>query len=167
MMTEVTDYRPSQAQPRCRPLSRQSLKLYRRKKPVQKTKSKILQLNSGATERRPRSFYVHLEGELIMKNAFIIANMAATLEKAGEQIEALARLTTEAENRGDAVCETYTTILLDELEHAQMLTLKLTELVTDALGEDEPQPAQNTDGEGGAFAQGELDSHGKDNTVQR
>lgn len=101
-----------------------------------------------------------------MKNAFIIANMAAALEKAGEQIETIARLITEAENGGDAVGETYTTILLDELEHAQMLTLKLTELVTDALSGDDAQPAQNADGEGSAFAQGDLDSCGEDKEVQ-
>lgn len=69
------------------------------------------------------------------------------------RIESLVDAIAEGNLSGSGVTETYTPIFMDELEHIQMMVLKLTEQMLDYAGSD-----QNADENGGsAFQQGELD----------
>lgn len=85
-----------------------------------------------------------------MKNAFVIMGVSRQLGKVCEQIESLAAAIQEAEQGDTSVAEVYEGLLLDEMEHAQVLTLELTKLLS--IGGEEP----NTDGEGSVFAAGDL-----------
>lgn len=89
-----------------------------------------------------------------MKNAYAISSMSRQMIKVCEQIDSLAMGVQDTEQGSDNIADTYHDLLLDELEHIQMLTLKLTELVSEAVGE---QDAVNADeGEGSAFFQGDF-----------
>lgn len=85
-----------------------------------------------------------------MKNAFAIMGVSRQLGKVCEQIESLASAIQEAEQGDTGVAEVYEGLLLDEMEHAQVLTLELTKLLS--IGDEET----NTDGEGSVFAAGDL-----------
>ena len=85
-----------------------------------------------------------------MKNAFAMMSVSRQLGKVCEQIESLASAIQEAEQGETSVAEVYEGLLLDEMEHAQVLTLELTRLLS--VGDEET----NTDGEGSVFAAGDL-----------
>ena len=90
-----------------------------------------------------------------MKNAYAISSMSRQMVKVCEQIDSLAMGVQDTEQGIGDLGDTYQDLLLDELEHIQMLTLKLTELVSEAVGEE----TSNTDeGDGSAFAPGDLDA---------
>lgn len=91
-----------------------------------------------------------------MKNAYAIDSISRQLVKTVEQIGELARGIQDTEQGIGDVDDIYAEILLDELEHIQMLTLKLTELITQ-----EPPEANADEGEGSVFAAGDLDDDGK------
>lgn len=86
-----------------------------------------------------------------MKNAYAISSMSRQMCKVCGQIDALAMGIQDTEQGIGDIADVYQELLLDELEHIQMLTLKLTELITV-----DPSEAHTDDGEGSAFAAGDL-----------
>lgn len=90
-----------------------------------------------------------------MKNAYAISSASRQLIKVCEQMDTLAMGVQDTEQGIGDLAEVYTDLLFDELEHAQMLTLKLTELISQSQG----SGAENADGaDGSAFGPGDLDS---------
>jgi len=89
-----------------------------------------------------------------VKNSFAIMGMSRQLGKVCEQIESLVLSIQEAEQSDTGIASVYEGLLLDEMEHAQVLTLQLTKLLS--FGEE----VTNTDGEGSVFAEGDL-NHAK------
>ncbi len=89
-----------------------------------------------------------------MKNAYAISSLSRQMVKVCEQIDSLAMGVQDTEQGNVDVADAYTDMLLDEIEHVQMLTLKLTEVITEAAGEDEP--ANEDEAGGSAFSEGEL-----------
>lgn len=88
-----------------------------------------------------------------MKNALAISSLSRRMSKVCEQIEELAMDVQENEQGIGELAEMYKDMLMDELEHVQMLTLKLTDMISLATVEG----AANTDeGEGSVFASGDL-----------
>lgn len=86
-----------------------------------------------------------------MKNTQSIRVLTRQLSKVSERIESLVDAIAEGDQSGSGVNEVYHPILIDELEHAQMLTLKLTELLVGPVQEE-----QNADDNGSVFAEGDL-----------
>ena len=84
-----------------------------------------------------------------MKNAYAISSLSQQMVKVCEQIDSLAMGVQDTEQGIGDLGDTYQNLLLDELEHIQMLTLKLTELVSEAVGE---ETANTDEGDGSAFA---------------
>lgn len=88
-----------------------------------------------------------------MKNAYAISSLSRQLGKTCEQIDSLAMGVQDTEQVIGDIADTYLDLLFDELEHAQMLTLKLTDLISQAAGEG---TANADEGDGSAFAAGDL-----------
>ena len=89
-----------------------------------------------------------------MKNAFAISGLSRQMEKVCERIDCLAMGVQDTEQGVGDIAGTYQDMLLDELEHIQILALKLTDLVSQAVSEE--QETNTDEGEGSAFAEGEL-----------
>ena len=89
-----------------------------------------------------------------MKNAFAISSLSRQMGKVCEQIDCLAMGVQGTEQGVGDIAGTYQDMLLDELEHIQILALMLTELISQAVGEE--QETDTDEGEGNAFAEGEL-----------
>lgn len=88
-----------------------------------------------------------------MKNTFAISSMSRQLGRVCDQIDHLAYDAQETSGKPNELCGLYRDMLLDELEHVQVLTLKLTELVSQAVAED----TGNADEAGGSvFSEGDL-----------
>ena len=87
-----------------------------------------------------------------MKNVYAILSICSNIRKVCEQAEELARGIQETEQNGLGVSGVYEGLLMDEVEHFQVLTLEATKLVADSFDEEEKT---NTD-EGSVFAPGEL-----------
>lgn len=87
-----------------------------------------------------------------MKNAYAISSLARQLSKVGEKVDSLAMGIQDTEQNAQGVSEVYQGLLMDEIEHVQILTLELTRLVaessTDAVNAD--------DADGSVFAEGDL-----------
>ena len=77
-----------------------------------------------------------------------IASTADWLDETAFRIAKLAKSLSESDGDND-ICEEF---LLDEITHVQILALELTRLST------EEGQSENEDGDGGAFAEGELNS---------
>lgn len=93
-----------------------------------------------------------------MKNAYAVSSASRQLIKVCEQMDTLAMGVQDTEQGIGDLAEVYTDLLFDELEHAQMLILKLTELVSQS----QDGGTENTDGaDGSAFGPGDLDSNKK------
>lgn len=90
-----------------------------------------------------------------MKNAYAISSLSRQMVKVCEQIDSLAMGVQDTEQGIGDLGDTYQDLLLDELEHIQILALKLTELVSEAVGE---ETANTDEGDGSAFAPGDLDA---------
>lgn len=90
-----------------------------------------------------------------MKNAYAIGSLSRQMCKVCEQIDSLAMGVQDTEQGIGDIAGTYQELLLDELEHIQMLTLKLTDLISQATGEEN---SNADEGEGNAFAQGDLNA---------
>lgn len=88
-----------------------------------------------------------------MKNAYTISSIARQFGKVAEKIDSLAMGIQDTEQNASDLSEVYRGLLLDEIEHAQILTLELTRLATEIASEGE---TGNADGDGGVFAPGEL-----------
>lgn len=92
-----------------------------------------------------------------MKNSYVISGMARMLSMTSKNLEMMVNSTHEAEEQSPEISATYEDMILDELNHVQMMTLALTKMLTE-----QAQPESHGDGEGGegsAFAAGELDDH--------
>jgi len=94
--------------------------------------------------------------EKALKNAYAIDSVSRQLVRIAELIGGTVSGIQDTEQGIGDIDDVYSDILLDELEHAQMLVLKLTELIVD--------PDQNSletnaaDSEGSVFAAGDLTS---------
>lgn len=88
-----------------------------------------------------------------MKNAYTISSIARQLGKVAEKIDILAMGVQDTEQGASDVSEVYQGLLLDEVEHAQILTLELTRLTTESTSDD---GSNNADGDGSVFGPGEL-----------
>ena len=91
-----------------------------------------------------------------MKNAYTISSIARQLGKVAEKIDSLAMGVQDTEQGASDVSEVYQGLLLDEVEHAQILTLELTRLTTESTGADSEDGSSNADGDGSIFGPGEL-----------
>lgn len=90
-----------------------------------------------------------------MKNTFSISQISSLLVKTHEKIESLTHDIASCEMEGKSeYVDVYSQMRLDELEHAQQLTLKLTELIV--LDSEEINTENADEGEGSVFAEGEL-----------
>ena len=70
-----------------------------------------------------------------MKNAYAIGDMAGTMAKTCDTIVALSMNVTSAEqNSNPELVQTYSGMILNELENIQRAMLSLTELIVDSLG---------------------------------
>ena len=88
-----------------------------------------------------------------MKNAQSIRILTRQICGTCERIESLTDGICEADLSGSGSAGVYKDIMLNELENAQMLTLKLTEMVSEVASESK----SNEDGDSGsAFFSGEL-----------
>ena len=88
-----------------------------------------------------------------MKNAQSIRILTRQIGKTCERIESLTDGICEANLSGSSSAGVYKDIMLNELENAQMLTLKLTEMVSEVASEAQ----NNADGDSGsAFFSGDL-----------
>lgn len=94
-----------------------------------------------------------------MKNGMVISAICRQLKMVAERIDNMTMDIEQFEQSNDSMVKTYAGLRMDELEHAQVLTLRLTELIAQAEAE---EPEVNTDEGGSAFAAGEL----TDNTVR-
>lgn len=96
-----------------------------------------------------------------MKNAIAISNVAHQLTETAKRVESLCLDTQQAEQGNYGVADIYESMIFNELEHAQLLTLKLTELISAADDREDDDsvgqkvPAENMD-EGSVFGAGEL-----------
>jgi len=93
-----------------------------------------------------------------MKNVYAIGGVSRHLSKVAEHIERLAMDIHSSEQDAGNLEPVYSDLLFDELEHAQVLTLKLTELISQS----QDGSTGNADGaDGSAFGPGNLDSQNK------
>lgn len=83
-----------------------------------------------------------------MKNAHAIACMSHQLAKVCEQIEELARAVEDSEQMSADVTGVYEGLLMDEVEHAQVLTLEMTKMLAIV--------NEKTNIDGSVFAAGDL-----------
>ena len=88
-----------------------------------------------------------------MKNAYAISSLAHQFSKVSEKIDSLAVGVQDTEQNAPDVSEVYQGLLMDEIEHLQILTLEITKLVTEST--DDAANADEGDG-GSAFAAGDL-----------
>lgn len=87
-----------------------------------------------------------------MKNAYAIINLSMQLGKVSEMIQSLASGIQDCEQGNPDVVGAYEDMLLDEVNHTQVLTLELTRLLT----EQEVDAGNHADEDGSAFAAGDL-----------
>lgn len=87
-----------------------------------------------------------------MKNAYAISSLARQLGKLSEKMDSLTMGVQDTEQNAPDVSEVYKGLLMDEVEHLQILTLELTKLVFES--------SVNADegGDGSVFAAGDLTS---------
>ena len=83
-----------------------------------------------------------------MKNACAISSLARQLGKVSEKLDSLAMQ--DVEQNAPDLTDVYQGLLLDEIEHVQILTLELTKAVVAAAEE------TNADEGGSVFAAGDL-----------
>ncbi len=88
-----------------------------------------------------------------MKNAYTISSIARQLGKVSEKLDSLAMGVQDTEQNASDLSEVYQGLLLDEVEHVQILTLELTRLAAEIASEG---GTSNSDGDGGVFGPGEL-----------
>lgn len=96
-----------------------------------------------------------------MKYGAAIGALSRQLKSAAERIGDLTMDIEQFEQGNDEMVNTCADLRMDELEHAQMLVLKLTEFITQA---GDGEAAVNADEGGSVFGPGELDSNAGDKT---
>ena len=85
-----------------------------------------------------------------MKNACAISSLARQLGKVSEKLDSLAMGVQDVEQNAPDLTDVYQGLLLDEIEHVQILTLELTKAVVAEAEE------TNADEGGSVFAAGDL-----------
>lgn len=88
-----------------------------------------------------------------VKNAYGISSLARQLKAVAEKLDSLAMGVQDVEQASPDLSGVYQNLLLDEVEHVQILTLEITKAVAEAT---EPSAANADEGEGGVFGPGEL-----------
>jgi hypothetical protein len=91
-----------------------------------------------------------------VKNTFLITEISHQLVKIHERIESLTSTIAHNEMEGnEELVSVYADMRLDELEHAQKLTLTLTQMIIQDT--DSPAESEHTDeNDGSVFAEGDL-----------
>lgn len=84
-----------------------------------------------------------------MKEVLTIGTISVQLSKVCAQIDSLTAGILETEKQDEGLASVYESLLLDEIKHAQILTLEMTRIVT--------KEEERTDE--GVFAEGELTSN--------
>ena len=69
-----------------------------------------------------------------MKNACAISSLARQLGKVSEKLDSLAMGVQDVEQNAPDLTDVYQGLLLDEIEHVQILTLELTKAVVGGCG---------------------------------
>lgn len=96
-----------------------------------------------------------------MKNGMAIGALARQLKCSAERIDHLSMDVEQFEQGNEDMVNTLVDLRMDELERAQTLVLKLTELITQAT---EEESNVNTDEGGSVFGPGELNANAGDKT---
>ena len=96
-----------------------------------------------------------------MKNGMAIGALARQLKSSAERIENLTMDIEQFEQGNELMANTCVDLRMDELERAQMLVLKLTEMITQS---SEDNQNVNQDEGGSVFATGELTDNVGENT---
>lgn len=96
-----------------------------------------------------------------MKNGMAIGALARQLKSSAERIENITMDIEQFEQGNELMANTCVDLRMDELERAQMLVLKLTEMITQS---SEDNQNVNQDEGGSVFAPGELTDNVGENT---
>lgn len=88
-----------------------------------------------------------------MKNAYGISSLARQLKLVAEKLDSLAMGVQDVEQATPDLAGVYQNLLLDEVEHVQILTLEITKAVAEAT---EPSETNADEGDGSVFAPGDL-----------
>ena len=86
-----------------------------------------------------------------MKNAYGISSLARQLKAVAEKLDSLAMGVQDVEQSAPDLSDVYQNLLLDEVEHVQILTLEITKAVVEA----SEQSEEHAD-DGSVFGPGEL-----------
>lgn len=86
-----------------------------------------------------------------MKNAYGISSLARQLKLVAEKVDSLAMGVQDVEQATPDLAGVYQSLLVDEVEHVQILTLEITKAVVEA----SEQSEEHAD-DGSAFGPGEL-----------
>lgn len=96
-----------------------------------------------------------------MENTCLSKGLCKQLRSTYDRIDSLTdEIINAMEQKDDVLVEEFTNMRMTELEHAQRLTLALTEFIVG----DVPEEANTDEGEGSAFAAGELTDNLGDKT---
>lgn len=88
-----------------------------------------------------------------MKNAYGISSLARQLKAVAEKLDSLAMGVQDVEQNAPDLTGVYQNLLLDEVEHVQILTLEITKAVAEATA---PSETKADEGEGSVFGPGDL-----------
>lgn len=88
-----------------------------------------------------------------VKNAHNISSLARQLKVVSEKVDSLAMGVQDREQNSPDLTSVYQNLLLDEVEHVQILTLEITKAVAEST---EPSETNADEGEGSVFAPGDL-----------
>lgn len=88
-----------------------------------------------------------------MKNAYGVSSLARQLKAVSEKLESLAMGVQDVEQNSPDLTGVYQNLLLDEVEHVQILTLEITKAVAEATEQSETNADEGADS---VFAPGDL-----------
>jgi hypothetical protein len=91
--------------------------------------------------------------ECRVKNAYGISSLARQLKAVAEKLDSLAMGVQDVEQNAPDLTGVYQNLLLDEVEHVQILTLEITKAVAEAT---EPSETNADEGGGSVFGPGDL-----------
>ena len=88
-----------------------------------------------------------------MKKALGISSLARQLKAVAERLDSITMGVEEVEQNSNDLTDVYRSLLLDEVEHVQILTLEITKAVAEAT---EPSETNADEGGGSVFGPGDL-----------
>lgn len=91
--------------------------------------------------------------ECRVKKALGISSLARQLKAVAERLDSITMGVEEVEQNSTDLTDVYRSLLLDEVEHVQVLTLEITKAVADAT---EPSETNADEGGGSVFGPGDL-----------